>query len=200
MVLDRGTAMRIPKGSMLGIEAHYVTTGKPETDRIRVGLRFPKVKVTRRAEVIVITDRRFAIPPGAESHLVRASRSVSANSTVIGYFAHMHLRGRDMTFIAQRPGMTDDVLLMIPNYDFDWQSSYRPPQGSVKLQKGTTLEVRAHFDNSRFNPFNPDPEAVVRFGQQTYEEMMYGFVFVTRDEPAADFEVDPTTGHERGPR
>ena len=199
-VLDPGTAFKVPKGSVFAIQAHYVTTGKPETDRIRIGIRFPKAQVAHRAEVLVVTNTRFAIAAGASSHPVTASRRMPADASVIGLFSHMHLRGRDMTFVAHRPQGPPETLLMIPNYDFDWQSSYRPPQGSVKLQKGTTLEVRAHFDNSRFNPCNPDPEAGVRVGQQTYEEMRYGFVFVTRDEPAADFEVDPTTGHERGPR
>lgn len=194
MELDPGTAMLVPKGSMLGIEAHYVTTGKPETDRIRIGVRFPKVPVRHRAEVLVLTDKRFAIPAGAYAHPVQARRTVAADSTVIGYFAHMHLRGRDMTFTAQRPDAEAQTLLLIPNYDFDWQSSYRPPENTVKLPAGTELAVLAHFDNSRLNPFNPDPSAVVRFGQQTYEEMMYGFVFVTRDATMPDLVVDPKTG------
>ncbi len=196
MVLDPGTAMKIPKGSVLGIQAHYVTTGKPEIDRLRLGIRFPKQPVTRRAEVIVVTNTRFAIPPGAESHRVAASRRVREDATVIGYFAHMHLRGRDMTFVAHRPDAEPDTLLMIPNYDFDWQSSYRAHEGAVKLPSGTRLEVFAHFDNSAFNPFNPDPTDTVKFGQQTFEEMMYGFVFVTLDRETLAMNVDPKTGYE----
>lgn len=199
LVLDAGTAMPIPGGSVLGLQAHYVTTGKPETDRLRVGLRFPRVPVTRRAEVLIVTDTGFAIPPGATGHRVAAKRRVRTDSTVIGLFAHMHLRGRDMTFVAHRPGEPPDTLLMIPNYDFDWQSSYRCPPDSVRLPQGTVVEVVAHFDNSAFNPFNPDPSTTVRFGQQTFEEMMYGFVFVTADEPL-DLRVDPATGRVLGDR
>jgi hypothetical protein len=198
MVLDPGTAMLIPKGSRLGIQAHYVTTGKPETDRIKVGLRFPKQRVTKRAEVLVVTNTRFAIPPGAVAHRVAASRKVAVDSTVIGYFAHMHLRGRDMTFVAHRPDAEPETLLMVPTYDFDWQASYRCHEGAVRLLAGTRVEVFAHFDNSRFNPFNPDPDATVRFGQQTFEEMMYGFLFMTRDGEALDLAIDPKTGHVLG--
>ncbi|MEZ5966180.1 MAG: redoxin family protein [Planctomycetota bacterium] len=198
LVLDPGTAMRIPAGSVLGLQAHYVTTGKKESDRIRVGLRFPKTRVTRRAEVLVVTNTRFAIPPGAPAHRVAGARKVVADSTVIGMFAHMHLRGRDMTFVAHRPNAEPDTLLMIPNYDFDWQSSYRCHDGAVRLPAGTRVEVIAHFDNSRLNPFNPDASATVRFGQQTFEEMMYGFVFCTRDDERLDLNVDPTSGHIAG--
>ena len=69
-------------------------------------------------------------------------------------FAHMHLRGRDMTFFAEYPSGQRVKLLQIPNFNFDWQLAYevRNP-----LPAGTTIEAVAHFDNSRFNPFNPDP-------------------------------------------
>ncbi len=192
--LDPGTALRIPKGSVLGVQAHYVTTGQKETDKVRIGLRFPKQPITRRAEVLVVTNTRFAIPPGASAHRVVGKRRVAADSTVIGMFAHMHLRGRDMTFVARRPGVEPDTLLMIPNYDFEWQASYRAHDGAVQLPAGTDVEVFAHFDNSTLNPFNPDPTATVRFGQQTFEEMMYGFVFMTRDGEKLDLRVDPKTG------
>jgi hypothetical protein len=200
MVLDPGTAMRIPKGSVLGLEAHYVASGRPETDRVRIGLRFPKVPVTRRAEVIVAGNTRFTIPPGAGAWRVAARRVVAGDSTVIGYCAHMHLRGRDMTFVARRPGAAPETLLMVPDYDFAWQASYRC-RGDVRLPAGTLLEVFAHFDNSGFNPYNPDPTAAVRFGRQTHDEMMYGFVFVTRDGEGLALEVDPETGRElRAPK
>ncbi|MGE0142686.1 MAG: redoxin family protein [Planctomycetota bacterium] len=194
MILDPGTAMRIPAGSRLGLQAHYVTTGKPETDRIEVGLRFPRGRVERVAEVHVISNRRFRIPPGVHDHEVRARRTLAHDITVIGYFAHMHLRGRDMTFAAVDPAGAESILLRIPNYDFEWQSSYRCKPGAVRLAAGTRLTVVAHFDNSAFNPFNPDPSAEVRFGEQTFDEMMYGFVYATRDGSAANLDIDPATG------
>jgi peroxiredoxin len=194
MILDPGTAMRIPAGSRLGLQAHYVTTGKPETDRIEVGLRFPRGRVERVAEVYVISNRRFRIPPGVHDHEVRARRALAHDITVIGYFAHMHLRGRDMTFAAIDPAGTESILLRIPNYDFEWQSSYRCKPDAVRLVAGTHLSVVAHFDNSAFNPFNPDPSAEVRFGEQTFDEMMYGFVYATQDGSAANLDIDPATG------
>lgn len=197
-VMDPGTAFCIPKGSALGIQAHYVTTGKPETDRIRVGLRFPRQKVAKRAEVLVVTNTRFAIPPGAPAHRVEARRKFDADVTLIGLFAHMHLRGRDMTFVAHAPEQKPQTLLMIPNYDFEWQASYRFHRGKVQLPANTRVEVFAHFDNSTFNPHNPDAKATVRFGQQTFDEMMYGFVFYTRNGPDLDLQIDPATGRARG--
>jgi len=45
-----------------------------------------------------------------------------------------------------------------------------------KLPKGTLMEVVAHFDNSPNNPHNPDPKQEVRWGEQTWEEMLAAFV------------------------
>jgi hypothetical protein len=106
----------------------------------------------------------------------------------------MHLRGKDMTFLARHPDGAIDTLLLIPNYHFDWQHSYHLPPGTKKFPKGTTFEVNAHFDNSEFNPYNPDPNVAVGVGQQTFDEMMYGFYFYTRDDEDLKLRVDPKTG------
>ena len=85
-------------------------------------------------------------------------------------------------------------MLMIPNYSFDWQLPYYLPRGAKKYPAGTRFEAVAHFDNSAFNPYNPDPTAEVREGQQTFEEMMYGYVFFTNDDEELNLAVDPKTG------
>jgi hypothetical protein len=109
-------------------------------------------------------------------------------------FAHMHLRGRDVTFTARYPDGQVETLLQIPNYNFDWQHSYRWAPGSKVLARGTALEVVAHFDNSAFNPYNPDPGATVLEGRQTTQEMMYGFVFYTRAGEDLGLLIDPRSG------
>jgi hypothetical protein len=86
----------------------------------------------------------------------------------------MHVRGKDMTYIAHYPDGTDEILLSVPKYDFNWQISYELKTPKV-LPKGTIVEVIAHFDNSAANKFNPDPSKDVKWGDQTFEEMMIGF-------------------------
>jgi hypothetical protein len=117
------------------------------------------------------------------------------DTTGIGMFSHMHLRGKDMTFFARPPEGEAETLLAIPNYHYDWQQNYRWQPGTKKFAKGTKIEVTAHFDNSRFNPFNPDPTATVKNGQQTFEEMMFGFFFYTADGEDLNLKVDPKTGN-----
>ena len=97
---------------------------------------------------------------------------------------HMHVRGKDMTYIAHYPDGTAETLLSVPKYDFNWQITYQLAKPKV-LPKGTQLEVIAHYDNSANNKFNPDPTKDVRWGDQTWEEMMIGFFSTVAEPPAA---------------
>jgi mono/diheme cytochrome c family protein len=197
LVCDPGTAVRIPAGSLLGLQVHFVTTGRPESAKLSVGLRFPRARVERELRHFQIHSRRFEIPPGEPAHRVAARRTFERDATGVGMFAHMHLRGRDMTFAATDPDGEREVLLQLPNYSFDWQQSYRWRPGERKFRAGTRVDVVAHFDNSAFNPYNPDPSATVRPGEQTFEEMMYGFLFFTEDGERLALDIDPTTGRAR---
>lgn len=194
MVLDPGVAVKIHADSVLALQVHYVTTGKPEVDRLRVGLRFPRVRVRKQLHPMIVTTSRFEIPAGAEAHVIESSRRFRDDAVALGLFSHMHLRGRDMVFRAEYPDGEIETLLAIPNYNFDWQQSYRWSSGSRKFPKGTRIRVTARYDNSAFNPFNPDASQSVRFGQQTYHEMMHGFLFYLHENERLDLAIDPKTG------
>jgi hypothetical protein len=197
MVLDSGTAFRLPAGSVLALEIHYVTTGKPEKCRIAVGLRFARGTVHKQLHHVLLEDTRFAIPPGAPAHRVAASKVLDREALGVGLFAHMHLRGRDMSFRAHYPDGSTETLLVIPNYSFDWQMPYAYEPGKKRFPKGTRIECIAHYDNSAFNAFNPDPAATVRFGPQTRHEMFNGFFFYLDADEQLNLEVDPKTGKGR---
>lgn len=200
MVLDPGTAFKIPKGSVLVLQSHYVTTGKEgEEDETRVGLVYAKGKIQKEVKHFRVTTDTFAIPPGAAHHPVVASRTLDCDATGVGMFVHMHLRGKDMTFRAHYPDGNVETILSVPNYNFDWQVAYRWPTEFARFPKGTKIECTAHYDNSAFNPYNPDPTDTVREGQQTHEEMMFGFFFYMDDAEYLNLEVDPKTGEAKSP-
>lgn len=192
--LKDGVAVRIPKGTVLALQIHFTTTGQKEKCRIALGLHFAKGKINKSFRHVLVKNTKFAIPPGDPFHRVVKSETLTDDVTGVGLFTHMHVRGRDMTFIAHYPDGTQEELLMVPNYSFDWQMGYEWAPGTRKFPKGTRIECIAHFDNSKFNPFNPDPTDTVKEGQQTYHEMMYGFLFYTVDNEHLDLEVDPKTG------
>ncbi len=195
MRLEQGVAVKIPANSVLALQIHLVTEGKEEKCKLAVGLRFARGTVKHQLRFHLLADHRFAIPPGEPAHPVKASRVLDQDVIGVGLFAHMHLRGRDMAFKAQSPDGTSQMLLLIPNYNFDWQMPYRWEFGKQRFPKGTRLECIAHYDNSAFNPYNPDSKATVRDGLQTTSEMMNGFFFYVRAEENLNLSVDPKTGH-----
>jgi peroxiredoxin len=189
---DPEVAYQIPKGSSLVLQIHYVTTGKEEQSLISVGFRYPKKGVDKLSHHFVLDARGIAIAPRDPMWRLSATKTIPANATLLGMFTHMHVRGRDMTFIAEYPDGQRQTLLQIPNYNFEWQLAY---ECRNRLPAGTKIEAVAHYDNSRFNVYNPDPERKVPYGAQTFDEMFNGFVFWTNDDENLKRTVDPKTGH-----
>jgi len=97
------------------------------------------------------------------------------DAKIISFFPHMHLRGKDFEYRAVFPNGETQTLLKVPKYDFNWQLAYKPSE-EIVLPAGTRLECTAHFDNSPNNPANPNPKVEVHFGEQSWEEMMIGFL------------------------
>lgn len=191
--LEPGVATLIPKGAILGLQIHYQPNGTALEDRVSVGLVFPKAPVQKRFRSAIVEDRSFAIPPGAPHHRVTASYTFEEDVVSGGVFGHMHLRGKDVTFTATYPDGRKERLLRVPNYSFDWQMAYAFKEPK-RFPKGTRIDCVAHFDNSKFNPFNPDPTRTVRYGLQSNEEMMYCFAFYVKEKEALGIRVDPKTG------
>ena len=174
IVYEPGVARRLPAQSEIILQMHYTTNGEPATDRTSIGVIYakePPKKTLGGGRVLSLT---FAIPPGAESHEVRASVTIPQDSLLAMMTPHMHVRGKDMTYVAHYPDGRTETLLSVPKYDFNWQITYELAQPKL-LPKDTRLEVIAHFDNSARNLYNPDPTQTVRWGDQTWEEMMIGF-------------------------
>jgi hypothetical protein len=183
-VFPAGMAKRIPAGSTLVFQVHYTTNGTPGRDRSRIGLIFSKQPPTREVRTALIANPLFTIPAGAANHQVEAEATFTDNVKVYTMHPHMHMRGKDMTYTLTRPDGTSDVMLSVPKYDFGWQTDYWLAE-PLTLAKGSKIRVTAHFDNSPANRANPDPTASVRWGDQTWEEMMIGFFTYTVESPSA---------------
>jgi len=173
--LAPGRAIFLPAGSDIVLQVHYNATGKATTDRTKVGIVFAKKDVVERSFQIGVVNPTFVIPPGEADYPVNADITVDTDVRVLGFTPHMHLRGKSFEFRAVFPDGTREVLLRVPKYDFMWQLTYDLAEERV-FPKGTKFEATATFDNSENNKFNPDPKASVRFGDQTWDEMMVGFI------------------------
>jgi hypothetical protein len=179
-VWPEGMAKRVKAASDLVFEIHYTPNGKRTTDRTRVGLLFAKSPPQKAVLTLQMDNERFVIPPGARDYRVAAWGTMPNEAMLLGFFPHMHLRGKAFEFTRVHGDGQPETLLKVNRYDFFWQLSYRLAE-PVRLEKGTKLEWIAWFDNSANNPRNPDPSAEVRYGPQSWEEMMIGFFDVAVD-------------------
>ncbi len=120
--------------------------------------------------------------PGDGNHEVKASKTMSEDVQIVSFMPHMHVRGKAFRYTAVYPDGRSEILLNVPSYDFNWQLTYEPKE-PIRLPKGTQIDCVAYFDNSAKNKYNPDPTATVRWGDQTWEEMMIGWFTYTKADP-----------------
>ena len=173
---EEGVARKIPAGADIVLQMHYTTIGTPVVDQTQIGVVLAKEPPARlRAEGGgAIPNMTFVIPPGDPNYEVAGKQTFDRDTYLSTLYPHMHVRGKDATYTIVYPDGREEVVLRVPRYDFNWQLSYKLAEPRF-MPKGSTLRVTMHYDNSRANRFNPDPSAAVRWGEQTWEEMMLGY-------------------------
>jgi mono/diheme cytochrome c family protein len=190
-----GSAKRIRASNALMWEVHYSPDGKPEKDIERIGLWLaPKDKVQKEVHIIrngsgqhLIENEEVGntqnlppIPAGAADWKITAIQPFTQDVTLNTMQPHMHLRGKDMTYVAKYPDGHEEILLSVPKYDFNWQNTYIPNQ-PYKLPAGTVLETVGHYDNSVRNRMNPQPNRPALWSEQTWDEMYNAWTEITYD-------------------
>ncbi len=168
-----GMAKFIPADSDLVIQMHYMAMGHAASDRTGVGLVFAKQPPRQRVLTLQLTNDHFVIPPRDGEYRVEARGSLPNDATLLRFFPHMHWRGKKFEYnLIHADGRIEPLLKV--RWDFEWQLGYQLAE-PLPLKAGTVLQAVAWYDNSSQNPHNPDPNQEVRWGEQTYEEMMVGF-------------------------
>ena len=179
MILRDGMAKLVPAGSRLVFQLHYTPNGTAQQDRSCIGLIFADPQdVHQQVATDKAADRSFYIPPGDANHKVEATRTLSKDTLILALMPHMHLRGKAFRYTAVLPDGKEEILLDVPHYDFNWQNSYELVEPK-RMPAGSKIFCEAWFDNSESNLANPDPTATVRWGDQTWEEMMIGYFSTT---------------------
>ena len=184
-VFEEGVARKIPAGADIVLQMHYTTIGQSVIDQTEIGVILAKEPPSRlRVEGGgAMPNITFVIPPNHPNYEVTAKRVMDKDTYLTQLYPHMHVRGKAVQYKILYPDGREEVVLSVPKYDFNWQTSYRLAEAKF-MPKGSTLMVIAHFDNSKGNRFNPDPESEVRWGDQTWEEMLIGY-YSTTDAPPA---------------
>ena len=174
VVYPRGVAKFIPKSALLIFQIHYTPNGTATEDRPKIGLVFSDTPPQHELSTRGVFDTKFRIPPGEANFPVTATHQFRQPWRLLSFMPHSHVRGKAYRYELIYPDGRTETVLDVPRYDFNWQLQYhlRDP---IDVPAGTRLKVTAWYDNSDKNPANPDPTATVRFGDQTWEEMMIGY-------------------------
>ncbi|MBI4586900.1 MAG: thiol-disulfide isomerase [Planctomycetes bacterium] len=179
-IFPAGKGKKVKAGSILLFQVHYTANGKEQTDRSKFGVVFAKEPPREEIYTRALMNPNFRIPPNAEDHVVESwSKAYQSEVTLLSLMPHMHLRGKSFEYRLVDPEGKETPILSVPRYDFNWQHSYVLAEPLV-VKPGWRLHCIAHYDNSKNNPGNPDPNSTVRWGDQTWEEMMIGFTNFSR--------------------
>ena len=174
-VYPEGFARKIPAGAKVSFQIHYTPSGKAKKERLKMGLVFAKQPPTHEVRTAPLANPRLSIPPGAARHVETHSQRVPFDMPIMGFMPHMHTRGVAFKYEVTYADGKTETLLDIPRYDFNWQLRYDYKQPKL-IPQGSTMKITAVFDNSTGNKANPDPTKLVKWGSQTVDEMMIGYV------------------------
>jgi peroxiredoxin len=174
-----GMAKRLPAGSQLIFQVHYTPIGTPQEDISRVGFVFATPEEVEQLTHEVVTTsavrRALRIPPHDPAYTVTGeSRTASAEVLLLSMMPHMHLRGKAVRYDVLYPDGHTQTVLDVPQYDFNWQTSYRLAE-PLPLPAGARIRCTFTYDNSEQNLNNPDPSQTVTWGDQTWDEMAIGY-------------------------
>jgi AhpC/TSA family protein len=186
----------LTKGSNLLLQMHYTTSGKETVDETEVGLYIYDEPPTYVMSGGVAGQRRFLIPPHAKEHPIVGVQEIERDAYLYDMTPHMHFRGKYMSYSAEYPDGTTELLLSVPKYNFNWQFNYALKE-PLFLPAGSKIVARGAMDNSDRNPSNPDPSKPVHFGLQTKHEMFFGFTTLryVGDTPATVMSDTKTAGN-----
>ncbi len=169
------TGVLLPKGAVLRFEMHYTTFGRAETDRSRLGLYFHNEPPRHTLHTLVLHNERIVIPPHARAHTESVSRRIPRDIIIYSMLPHAHYRGKASQFKVILPDGREEMLLSVPDYNFNWQTTYRLATPK-HIPAGSTIVHTTAWDNSAQNPANPDPTQTVRWGEQSWDEMLFGAI------------------------
>jgi len=120
------------------------------------------------------------LAPFSDSYTVLGATPILEPITLYGFTPHMHLRGKDMTWVLTLPDGRQETLLSVPKYDFNWQTYYELAKPK-KIPAGSTITNLAHYSNTPANRYNPAPDKDVYWSEQSWDEMYLPYITYTID-------------------
>ena len=189
-VFPEGMGRKLGSQITVVVDQHYHPMGEATSDASRIGLYFGEGELKKEVATIPVTNTGLRIPPGAGNHAENAHFLFHKDSQILAFSPHMHVRGKAMSYELTYPDGQKEMLLDVPDYDYNWQWLYYPT-APIDIPAGSRLDVTAVWDNSEGNPANPDPSQEVIYRGDTFNEMFNGFIEVIQNEGVDFAPQDP---------
>jgi hypothetical protein len=175
LIIPEGNGILLKANSTFHFQMHYTSNGQVLTDVTKLGLYFMNEPPKFNFRSMILAQPRLKIPAGIKFHPEQAVSTFRNDSVIYSLHPHAHFRGKSASFVAKYPDGREEMLLNIPTYDFNWQATYDLAK-PITVPAGTKIVYTQTFDNSVQNKANPDPNKTVTWGEQTWEEMVFGVV------------------------
>jgi hypothetical protein len=175
LIIPEGNGILLKANSTFHFQMHYTSNGQALTDVTKLGLYFMKEPPKFNFRSLILAQPRLKIPANTKFHPEQAVSTFRQDAVVYSLHPHAHFRGKSASFVAKYPDGREEMLINIPNYDFNWQATYDLAK-PLTVPAGTKIVYTQTFDNSVQNKANPDPNKLVTWGEQTWEEMVFGVV------------------------
>lgn len=173
-VFPAGMGRLISSQTKVLVDRHYHPFGEATTDRTRIGLYFGEGELQKEVATMAVVNTGLRIPPHDPNYEIVGFHVFDTDMEILAFSPHLHVRGKAMRYDVTYPDGTQETLLDVPNYNYNWQWLYYPAE-PIHLPAGTRLDVTAAWDNSADNLANPDPSAEIIYRGNTFNEMFVGF-------------------------
>ena len=178
------TGVMLPADAKFEFQMHYTPVGRATVDESKMGIWVYDEPPTHAMVSMFVANPRIKIPAGADNHRETVAQAIPKDAWLYSLMPHAHFRGKAAEFRAVYPDGSEELLLSVPNYDFNWQTTYELAEPKF-IPAGTKLVQANWWDNSSRNKANPDASIDVTWGEQSWEEMLFGAFtlrFLTEEE------------------
>jgi hypothetical protein len=179
-----GTGKLLLPGEKISWDQHIHAAGEDVTAGAEIGIwLYPKGQEPKKRSYLIgftgLRKREYLdIPPNSIAH-TEGFTVLKENTLITNFQPHFHLRGKAMQVEAILPDGTNEIISYVGRFNFNWMTNYIYDDDAAPVYpKGTVIHVTAWHDNTRANPFNPDPDQWVGYGDRTVDEMAHAWMNV----------------------
>jgi len=172
-VFTEGSGRLIKAGTKINFQFHVHSIGAETPTNVALGLKFypPGYNPNHVISSTTVSAPQVDIRPHEDNVRSDGYLTLVKAARLLSFQPHMHNRGKAECLEAIYPnGRTE--MLSCAKFRFNWHLNYvYKDDAAPLLPAGTVLHSIMWHDNSAANPFNPDPDAQITYGQRTVDEM-----------------------------